>query len=206
MLPVAASCRSLGTKGSRPCVWRETRRYATELLEFRRVPGGLPPVHNPYHFLKCRAPRQLKVVGNPNKVRLNTRTRRAGYIIIWRDQPEGRLRESRKSVRFPPAQQTRPMRVPFAAGLRATELSSGKEIWGETTNLSRGGCFVRTRQSFPQGTLLLIEISNQRLRFVTDARVAYALEREGMGLSFLNVPTNQLPILEDWLSSAAGKR
>ena len=111
-----------------------------------------------------------------------------------------------KRVRYPPAQQTRPMRVPFAAELRATELNSGRETWGETTNLSRGGCFVRTSEPFPQDTLLLIEIWNHRVRFVTDARVAYALEREGMGLSFLNLPTNQLCILEDWLSSAAGNR
>jgi PilZ domain len=101
---------------------------------------------------------------------------------------------------------TRPMRVPFAAELRATELDSGREIWGETTNLSKGGCFVRTSQSFPQDTLLLIEINNCGVRFVTDARVAYALDREGMGLSFLNVPGNQLPILEDWVSSVAEKQ
>lgn len=102
--------------------------------------------------------------------------------------------------------QTRPMRLPFAAELRATELNSGREIWGETTNLSRGGCFVRTGQSFPQDTLVLIEITSHRVRFVTDARVAYVLEREGMGLSFLNVPGNQLPILEDWLSSVVEKQ
>lgn len=101
------------------------------------------------------------------------------------------------------AQQMRPVRLPFAAELRATELNSGNEIWGETTNLSRGGCFVRTSQSFPQDTLVLIEIKNRGVRFVTDARVAYALEREGMGLSFLNVPGNQLFILDDWLASAA---
>jgi len=104
------------------------------------------------------------------------------------------------------AQQTRPVRLPFAAELRATELNSGIEIWGETTNLSKGGCYVRTSQSFPEGTLLLIEIRNHGVRFVTDARVAYALEREGMGLAFLNVPAKQLPILEDWLSSAVGEQ
>ncbi len=98
------------------------------------------------------------------------------------------------------------MRLPFAAELRATELNSGREIWGETTNLSKGGCFVRTSQSFPQDTLLLIEIRKSGVRFVTDARVAYALDREGMGLSFLNIPSNQLPILEDWLSSVAEKQ
>lgn len=104
------------------------------------------------------------------------------------------------------AQQMRPARLPFAAELRATELNSGREIWGETTNLSRGGCFVRTSQSFPQDTLVLIEIENHGVRFVTDARVAYALEREGMGLSFLNVPGNQLPVLEDWIASAAERQ
>jgi PilZ domain-containing protein len=103
-------------------------------------------------------------------------------------------------------QQTRPVRLPFAAELRATDLNSGSEIWGETTNLSKGGCYVRTGQLFPEGTLLLIEIRNHGVRFVTDARVAYALEREGMGLSFLNIPAKQLPILGDWLSSAVGEQ
>ena len=101
------------------------------------------------------------------------------------------------------AQQIRLGRVPFAAELRAAELNSGREIWGETTNLSKGGCYVRTSQTFSHGTLLLIEIRCHGVRFVTDARVAYTLELEGMGLSFLNVPANQLSILDAWLSSAA---
>lgn len=104
------------------------------------------------------------------------------------------------------ARPSRPPRLPFAAELRATEWDSGSEVWGETTNLSKGGCFVRTGRSFPQGTLLLIEIKNHGVHFVTDARVAYALECEGMGLTFLNIPANQLPVLEDWLSSAGKER
>ena len=103
-------------------------------------------------------------------------------------------------------QRTRPVRLPFTAELRATELDSGREIWGETTNLSRGGCFARTSQLFAQETLLLIEIRNHGVRFVTDARVAYTLEGEGMGLSFLNVPGNQLPVLEEWLASVAERQ
>lgn len=103
-------------------------------------------------------------------------------------------------------QQIRSVRLPFAAELRATELNSGREIWGVTTNLSKGGCFVRTSQSFPQDTLLHIEIRSHGVRFVTDARVAYALEREGMGLSFLNIPGNQLPVLEDWIASAVERQ
>jgi len=104
------------------------------------------------------------------------------------------------------AQQIRSDRLPFAAEVRATELHSGREIWGETANLSRGGCYVRTREPFPQGTLLAIEIRHHGVRFLTDAMVAYTLELTGMGLSFLNVSANDLSILEQWLSSAEGER
>lgn len=100
------------------------------------------------------------------------------------------------------AKRIRPARLPFFAEVRATELNSGKEVWGETTNLSRGGCYVRTRQPFSQSTLLQLEIKSRGTRFLTDARVAYSCEPDGMGLSFLNIPTSQLPTLEDWLSLA----
>jgi hypothetical protein len=103
-------------------------------------------------------------------------------------------------------QQTRSSRLSFAAEVRATELDSGREIWGETANLSKGGCYVRTREPFCQGTLLVIEIRNHGVHFLTDARVAYTLESTGMGLSFVNVPANDLPILEHWLSSAGRER
>jgi PilZ domain len=109
-------------------------------------------------------------------------------------------------VGYAHAQQTRPSRLAFAAEVRATEIDSGREVWGETTNLSKGGCYVRTNQSFPEGTLLLIEIRLHRVRFQTDARVAYTVETEGMGLAFLNVPASQRPILQDWLSSTGEDR
>lgn len=109
-----------------------------------------------------------------------------------------------ESVEQDQSQQTRAVRLPFVAELRATEWNSGSEIWGETTNLSKGGCYARTSQPFAQDTLVLVEIRNHGVSFVTDARVAYSLEREGMGLSFLNVPADQLPVLEGWLSSTVG--
>lgn len=104
------------------------------------------------------------------------------------------------------APQRRSTRLPFNAEVRASELNSGIEIWGATTNLSKGGCYVRTRRPFPQGTLVVIEIRNHGVRFLTDARVVYALDCEGMGLSFLNVPANQLSVLEDWLTSLGGEQ
>ena len=117
----------------------------------------------------------------------------------------GRSSEA-KVVGYAHAPQIRPRRLPFAAELRATEFGSGREVWGETANLSKGGCYVRTSQSFREGALILIEIRSCGVSFQTDARVVYALDREGMGLAFLNVPAKQLPILEDWLSSAGRER
>jgi len=114
--------------------------------------------------------------------------------------------KGRGSVEHARAQQIGSDRLAFAAEVRATELHSGREIWGETANLSKGGCYVRTREPFSQGTLLAIEIRHHGEHFLTDAMVAYTLKSNGMGLSFLNVPANELPILEQWLSSAGGKR
>ncbi len=101
---------------------------------------------------------------------------------------------------------TRPRRFPFSAELRATDFSSGREVWGETTNLGKGGCYVRTGQPFPQGTRLLIEIRIHGVRFQTDARVAYTLEKIGMGLSFVNVPARELSILDEWLAFEGEQR
>lgn len=119
----------------------------------------------------------------------------------WSNNLSRSLQE-KKALGLTHAQPRRSARFSFAAELLATELNSGTEIWGETTNLNRGGCYVRTKHTFPQGTLLLVEIRHRGVRFVTDARVAYDLEGEGMGLAFLNVPATQLPILEDWLSQS----
>ena len=103
-------------------------------------------------------------------------------------------------------QRSRSARLPFAAELRATELDSGREIWGHTVNLSKGGCYVRTHQPFSEGTLLAIEITNDGVRFRTDAKVAYALETTGMGLSFVNIPAKELPILQHWLAGLERER
>ena len=104
------------------------------------------------------------------------------------------------------AQRIRPGRHPFSAELRATDFSSGREVWGDTTNLGKGGCYVRLCQPFPQDTRVLIEIRYHGMRFQTDARVAYTLEKDGMGISFVNIPASQLSILEEWLTYTAEQR
>lgn len=134
------------------------------------------------------------------------KARIASVIIGWVEQ-QGRT-PSRVGgfMDLARLQRSRSARLPFAAELRATELNSGGEIWGQTVNLSKGGCYVRTRQPFSEGTLLVIEITNDGVRFRTDAKVAYALETNGMGLSFVNIPAKELPVLQHWLAGLEGER
>ena len=120
------------------------------------------------------------------------------------NEPASAYSQGEDSVRQVRVQTIRPERLPFFAEVRATELDSGREVWGETANLSRGGCYVRTSESFCEGTLLQIEIRNKGTCFQTDARVVYAFTSEGMGLCFLNIPASELTILARWISSAEG--
>jgi hypothetical protein len=82
-------------------------------------------------------------------------------------------------------------------------LASGKQVYGETEDLSKGGCCVRTREPLPPGSLLFLEIKKDEILFATHASVAYTLEAEAMGVAFLNVPSEQLPILEGMLQAAS---
>lgn len=82
------------------------------------------------------------------------------------------------------------------------DMTSGQQVYGETENLGKSGCCVRTRESLPPGNLMSLEIKKDGIVFATEARVAYKLEAQAMGVAFLNVPSEQLPILAGWLQSA----
>ena len=97
---------------------------------------------------------------------------------------------------------SRPARYPFVAEVRATDLASGTQIYGETEDLSIGGCCIRTREPLPRGSSILLEIKKDGILFVTRATVAYILAAEAMGVIFLNVPSEQMPILAGWLRAA----
>ncbi|MBZ5702485.1 MAG: PilZ domain-containing protein [Acidobacteriia bacterium] len=96
----------------------------------------------------------------------------------------------------------RPGRYPFVAEVRATDLASGKQVYGETEDLSKGGCCIRTREPLRRGSLIQLEIKKGEILFVTRATVAYSLEAKAMGAAFLNVPSEQMPILAGWLQAA----
>jgi PilZ domain len=97
----------------------------------------------------------------------------------------------------------RAARYPFVARIKATEVVSGTQAEGLTTDLSDGGCCVLTRRApFAPGTRILLEITKDGVSLQTCATVAYNLKVQVMGVSFEEMPTEQAAILAIWIKAA----
>ena len=104
---------------------------------------------------------------------------------------KGSQRASRRAVR----------RCPFVASAEVTELSTEpRRISGQTTELGVGGCFIKTIDLFPEGTLVQLRIFREQDVFETKAKVVYSHSiqlNSGMGLAFTEVAPNQRSLMED---------
>jgi c-di-GMP-binding flagellar brake protein YcgR len=87
--------------------------------------------------------------------------------------------------------------------VKATDVDSGKEIHGLTTDLSEGGCCMLTRKApFSQGTRIMLEITKNGVSFLTHATVVYNLKDQFMGLRFEEMSPDQAAIVAEWLKGA----
>lgn len=84
-----------------------------------------------------------------------------------------------------------------------TDLISGLQIEGLTTDLSQGGCCLMTRRGpFSAGTEVQLEIIKDGVCLRANATVVYNLKDQVMGLSFAEMSAGQTAILERWLKAA----
>ena len=98
---------------------------------------------------------------------------------------------------------TRRARYPFVATVKATDLVSGMQLVGLTTDLSEGGCRMSTRKGpFSVGTQILLKITKNGAALVTNATVVYNLKDQFMGICFEEMPPDQAAILADWIKVA----
>jgi len=98
---------------------------------------------------------------------------------------------------------TRRARYPFVAIVTATDVVSGMQLVGLTTDLSEGGCRVSTRKGpFSEGTRILLEIAKNGVTLLTNATVVYNLKDQFMGICFDALPPDQAAILADWIKAA----
>jgi len=93
----------------------------------------------------------------------------------------------------------RARRYPFVASIELTDLQSETRIRGQISDLSLFGCHVETENILPIGTMLMLRIIHAGANFIALGKVAYALQRVGMGIAFTEIePSNQL-VLEKWI-------
>lgn len=98
---------------------------------------------------------------------------------------------------------TRRPRYRFVATVKATDLISGMQLVGLTTDLSEGGCRMATRKGpFSEGTRILLEITKNGVSLLTNATVVYNLKDKFMGICFDEMPPDQATVLRGWVEAA----
>lgn len=73
------------------------------------------------------------------------------------------------------------------------------------SDLSMHGCYVEMGNPFPPGTNVTVEIYTEKEFLETQATVAYLDAKQGMGLTFREMPDYFNSVLQKWLAQAKGK-
>jgi hypothetical protein len=91
-------------------------------------------------------------------------------------------------------------RYAFVATTELADVASTTKLSGRITEISRAGCYVDILNVLPVGTLLNVQISCDKGKFVVKGKILYVHEGIGMGVVFLDPPKEQLEILDSWLA------
>lgn len=74
------------------------------------------------------------------------------------------------------------------------------------SEISKGGCYVDMMNPLPNGTPIRLQIAAGGALFEAQARIVYAVEHMGAGVSFENVDSANEPILKGWLAELEGQK
>src|SRR5882724_571269 len=96
-------------------------------------------------------------------------------------------------------------RYSFIATAEIVEERSEARIATRVSELSLQGCYLDMMNPFPTGTLVLVKIWGDAAYFEARARIAYAHEHLGVGITFLEVTEKFAPVLQGWLDEAERK-
>jgi hypothetical protein len=76
---------------------------------------------------------------------------------------------------------------------------SDSYIIGLAAEISRFGCFIRTRTSMSVGTKISLKITHDGSELTAHGEVVYALSEKGVGIKFAEVAAKDAALLEAWL-------
>ena len=97
------------------------------------------------------------------------------------------------------------LRYAFAESIELVDLKSGKRIGGVTSNLSNGGCHVRTSAVVTPGTRVKVTVKHHGAIFQSEAKVLYMVGKHGMGISFQDVQPAERATIKQWLLDLSRK-
>lgn len=100
----------------------------------------------------------------------------------------------------------RESRQPFIASAEIIDERENARTSSRVTDLSRHGCYVEMPNPFPQGTNVLIEIYTETEFLEAHATVAYLEPKQGMGLTFAEMPPYFSGVLNKWLVQTTGRK
>ena len=92
-------------------------------------------------------------------------------------------------------------RYQFIAHAQVTEIVSNTRLDAKTGDLSIGGCFLNMRNPSPEGAEIQLRISHANTEFTALGRVVFVFPNLGIGVMFTSVATDQLAVLEEWLTA-----
>jgi len=95
-------------------------------------------------------------------------------------------------------------RYPIILPAEVIALADGAKLNARTSDLSRTGCYIDTRQPFLSGSAIRVMMTRGNERFEVQGTVKYVSPGMGMGVLFdEQIPAKQLAILDTWLEAAA---
>jgi hypothetical protein len=97
-------------------------------------------------------------------------------------------------------------RYPFIASVEITDDHENARTSSQVRELSLHGCYVEMANPFPEGANVMLEICSEKEILEAHATVAYVEPKEGMGLTFGELPPYCAAVLNKWLEQAKGRK
>ena len=94
----------------------------------------------------------------------------------------------------------RDVRFTFAADILTEDLQSHAQKAGKVENISRSGCFVRTKDPWMQWTRVRLWIVYHGQQFAAEGSVVHSAGARGMGVEFEKIAAPDEEMLVAWLS------
>jgi hypothetical protein len=91
----------------------------------------------------------------------------------------------------------------FIASAEMYDEKSDVRVATRVSELSQHGCYLDMMNPFPPGSLITLKIFAGDLTFQSKAKVIYATQNMGAGVSFIDVEPKYDYILQQWMEQAA---